>query len=359
MLKELPELSWLRVLHGLDLDAVQQLLEQCEEVGVPAGELLMVEGEEDRAMAFVLAGQLEVYVGAPPHVAVVRQVPRGEHVGELSVLGLADRRSASVRAVEPSRLLVLEPAGLDRLRALGHPFVDNLEEEVLRELAQSLRETDRMLARLAVGTALEPAAPHGLWERLARAMGVDDRPWGAPPDLVEVLRSSREFDGLPGPLAEHLHSKLEPIAVHSGERVIEEGGLGRDAYILASGEVGVYRATRSGRHERVGSLQAGTVFGHLAIIDGALCTATCIMESPGWLFRVPRAMVSDVVHKRSDAARALRWGFLRALASQLRQANESLSHLAAKGEDQAGEGFAGEQLLSQLGQARLAAVGPA
>lgn len=360
MLPELPELTYFRVLHGIELDAIAQLLLVCEEVTVPAGEVLMVEGEEDRGMALILEGVLEVYVGQEPKVTAIRRLGKGEHVGELSVLGLADRRSASVRVVERARLLIIEPEGIEELRQRGHAFVDNLEEAALQELAENLRETDRMLARLAVGTEIEPTEPQGLWDRLAHALGVSDRPWGAPPDLAALLKVSPQFAGVPGALADHLADKLEPMALGKGDKVIEEGQLGNHAYILAEGQVGVYRATRSGRWERVGQLEPGTIFGHLAIIDGALCTATCIMESPGWLFRVPKRFVHDVVHKHTPEARALRWGFLRALTEQLASANHSLAELTSwrereaeiQPEDQ------GDRFLNELTQARMAAVGP-
>lgn len=358
MIPELPELAYLRILHGLDLDSVAGFLEHCQEVQVPGGHLLMEEGEEDRGMAMVLDGRLEVFVGEPPHVTVVKQIARGEQVGELSVLGLTNRRSASVRTVEPCRMLVLEPEGLEALRAQANPVVDNIEEEALRELALNLRETDRMLSRLAVGSESDPSDPHGLLDRLARAVGVSDRPWGSPPDLVELLGRSTEFRELPPEVARLLADNLQPLAVAHGEKVIEEGQLGREAFILADGQVGVYRDTAAGRHEQVGVLEPGTIFGHLALIDGSLCTATCVMEKPGWLFRVPKALVQDVVHKHSDVARALRWGFLRALAGQLESANQSLSQLTARTEAVVSQGFAGEQAQADMLQARLTTVGP-
>lgn len=359
MLPGLPELTYFRLLHGVELDAIEQFLEVCQEVSVPAGTLLMVEGEEDRGMALVVEGVLEVYVGQEPSDVVVRRALRGDMVGELSVLGLTEQRSASVRVAENSVLLVLEPEGLARLRRLENPFVDNLEEAVLQELARDLRETDRMLARLAVGAEIKAGEPHGLWERLADALGVSDRPWGSPPDLVEVLRRSPEFHDVPGELAEHLADQLEARSVGRGETVIREGELGDSAWIVADGKVGVYRATTTDRFERVGELTAGTVFGHLAIIDGSMCTASCVVEEPGWLFRVPKHLVNDVVHRHTPAARALRWGFLRALFEQLGSANRSLVRLTAQQEGKAAEDpDLDERVYADLAQARMASVGP-
>ncbi|NOY24269.1 MAG: cyclic nucleotide-binding domain-containing protein, partial [Oligoflexia bacterium] len=129
------ELTFIRILRGLQPEEIMTFLGACATVEVPADTMLIEEGEIDRSMLFVLDGVLEVFVGRPPAVTTLRHALRGEHLGELAALGLVTRRTASVRAVTTCDLLVLDEAGLAHLRGLGHPVADRVETEVLHTLA--------------------------------------------------------------------------------------------------------------------------------------------------------------------------------------------------------------------------------
>jgi len=350
-----PELSFLRVLHGLPPEAVLGFLEVCEEATVPSDTMLVVEGEDDQAMLFVLEGELEVFVGTPPEVTVVARLQRGDQVGEAGLLDLLPQRSASVRSLVPTRLLLLSPTGLASLRSSHNPVVDNLELEVLRTLARSLRETDRHISRLAVGTQLEPGTPRGPLQRLARAVGAGG-PLGFAPTAAEVLAESPHFSRLPAALAANLSKTLEPVAFASGEQVVGEGDDKSDAWLIASGQIGVYRSTRTERQEHLGMLSRGDVFGLLAILDGEHATATCVAETGTWLYRIPRPLVEELLTWKTPAAEALRWGLAHALSAQLLQANQRLGHLAHAQSPPVGGADA--EHAAELRAALLAAVGP-
>lgn len=320
------ELSFIRVLRELTSEQILAFLDACQPVEVPADEVIVVEGEEDDAMVFILEGLLEVFVGQGGDAAVLQQLRRGESVGELALLGLAKKRTASVRTVEPSALLVLERAGLDRLRAAGHPVADRLEDSVLRTLADRIRETDRKIGLLAEGTELESDdAPEGLWARLASSLGAGDGPGGRAPKAAEVLKQSAHFGDLDSELARKLAAHMDAVGFRRGERILDEGSMKGDAWIVATGEVGVYRATRSHNHEKVGVLGPGALFGHLAIIDDHMRTATCVADTGSWLFRIPRDLTRAVVTSDQPEARALRRCFIHALAKQLQSANTRLA----------------------------------
>ena len=78
------------------------------ERSLPAGAELCHQGDFENEVFVVLDGSAEVSVDG----AVVGATTVGEIVGELSMLG-SGRRSATLRALEPMRVLVFAPEDID------------------------------------------------------------------------------------------------------------------------------------------------------------------------------------------------------------------------------------------------------
>jgi len=321
------ELGFIRILRGLERDVILQFLDTCKAVDVPAGATLVVQGEEDDAMLILLEGALEVFVGTPPGDTLLRRVHRGEHLGELALLGLAPVRTASIRATVNSAILVLERQGYDRLVAAHHPAANRLQLQVLHTLAERIRETNRRIAALSVGTEITLEQPEGLWERLSTAVA-GTGPRGRVPAAVDVLQASPHFKDLPLSLCELLSKHLEAVPMEPGEHMIEEGSMRGDAWILATGEVGVYRVTPNKLYQRVGTLKPGALFGHLAIINSDTRTATCVTEQGSWLYRMSREVVHVLLDSATPEGQALRHSFILALAEQLQQSNTRLAEVS-------------------------------
>lgn len=323
------ELGFIRILRGLDRTNILQFLDACKAIDVPANEIIVEEGEEDEAMLFLLEGELEVYIGKGAEITSLAFIRRGEALGELALLGLATRRTASIRSTEDCDILVLERSGYDKLAAAGHPAVDRLQDQVLRSMAERIRETDARIGQLAEGSDLDDREPEGILSRLTTAV-VGTGPRGRAPKAVEVLSSSAHFKDLAPPVKDLLAGHLEVAAMPQGEHIMTEGSMKGDAWILATGEVGVYRTTRSGLQEKVGTLRPGALFGHLAIIGDDSRTATCVTEQASWLYKMPREVVKALVESATPEGRALRHCFIHALARQLQQANERLAAVTAQ-----------------------------
>lgn len=80
----------------------------CQERLLEAGELLFSEGDDAIAMYVVKGGSLKVYKERSTGSTVLGYVGPGETVGEMAIFGHEPKvRMASVRAVEPTRLLVI------------------------------------------------------------------------------------------------------------------------------------------------------------------------------------------------------------------------------------------------------------
>jgi len=127
------ELYKLKVMQGVNLEAVEELLASCEVRGLSPGDVLLSMGQANRAMFMILEGRLTVHLDGPQSEPVAT-LEAGQTVGELSVMeGVA--ASAFVVAAEHSRLLELDEERFWGLVNASHDFTINL----MTLLAQRLR----------------------------------------------------------------------------------------------------------------------------------------------------------------------------------------------------------------------------
>ncbi len=112
----------------------------------PAGEVVFREGEEARDMFVVLSGEIEVLKRSKRGVdARVALLGPGDWFGEMSILDVQPR-SATVRALAPSRLLRITSADLDALYRFDVKAYSLIVLNLARELSRRLRVADGILA---------------------------------------------------------------------------------------------------------------------------------------------------------------------------------------------------------------------
>ncbi|MFO0678214.1 MAG: cyclic nucleotide-binding domain-containing protein [Polyangiaceae bacterium] len=115
---------------------------------VTAGHVIFREGEPAREMFVVLDGELEVLKqsrrGRETRVALL-----GPHdsFGEMSIIDM-QQRSATVRAVAPSRLLRLSTEEMDALYRHDLKSYAIIVLNIARDLSRRLRVTDGILAEI-------------------------------------------------------------------------------------------------------------------------------------------------------------------------------------------------------------------
>jgi|GEM_PF-2688742 len=334
----------LQVLHGLKLTELDAFMAACIPAQVPAGTLLIAEGDEDRSMLFVRDGELEIFVGQPPHEVVVGRLDRGAHAGAVGLLRLVDQRMASVRTRTQSDLLVLERAGLERLDSDGNSVVSNLEVDILHALIERLRELTNHLVRLTEGRDSLPSLPGqsaSVWARMRRYLVGEDEPEEFEPDVAEALQICPELRGLSPEVLELLLPQLSPVAVGEGERLCDQDGDVGDAYMVVSGRIGMYRSTRLGGPMLLAELGLGDLLGIEGIIDFGSPLGTLVALEPSWLLRIPKALCGEAVVMRTPVARTLRRAMMGAAARRLQVTTRRLVQL---GTTQVHEGkVAGEE----------------
>ena len=112
------------------------------------GEMIFREGDEGNAMYVVLNGEMEVTKqsrnGVDARVAVLGP---GDWFGEMSIVDIQPR-SATVRAVAPTRLVRISAADLDSLYRQDVRSYAIVVLNLARELSRRLRVADGILADL-------------------------------------------------------------------------------------------------------------------------------------------------------------------------------------------------------------------
>ena len=157
---EVSQLREIGLFGGLDEETLTVLSREIPIERVMVGTRVVNEGDPAREMFVVLDGELEVLKKSKTSSSEVRVAMLGPSswFGEMSILDVQPR-SASVRALAPSRVMRVSAESVDRLlyrRDLKaySLFVMN----IARELSRRLRVADGILAQL-VGTVTEEYVP--------------------------------------------------------------------------------------------------------------------------------------------------------------------------------------------------------
>lgn len=321
---EIEALPLFRMLPKHHLEEALEVALTPFEVG--QNEVLTVQGEQDTTLMIVVTGQLDVVVGDP--ATVVATVGPGEMIGDMALFGRDGVRQATTRTRTPSTLLLMEQEGLRTLRAQGNMLVTLLEAQALRTMGKRLRQMDLRITEFAEGTELEQEAPAGLIARFKSwLIPPDPNPAKPAPDVLETLKNTPALAGLAPKVMAALAEELPMEPVPQGTILIQEGRRGGDAFILAKGRIDVYRATRNASNERVATLEPGRLFGVVALVHGAVRSASCYAPEPCWVVRLPGELYNEVEERNDRLASAFRGAVYEALCKQLSSANEHVAIL--------------------------------
>ena len=214
---------------------------------LPAGALVIREGEPGNAFFFVASGQLRVFatdgLGRQTELAQL-----GEHAvfGEMALLS-AQPRSASVISLSEVDLF-----------EVGRQALAQLADE-LGPVAEALHgfTRERLLGNLM--------ATSPLFRPFSRMQQRD------------LLRRFTSHD------------------VSSGTVVIHEGEQGRGLFVVLSGELEVSRKAADGQVVPLGGLRTGDVFGEMAVLRNAATTATVVAQRPATVLFLAREYVARIV----------------------------------------------------------------
>jgi CRP-like cAMP-binding protein len=141
---------------ALDGATVQRLAARCRMETYPAGSTLFVAGDPGDEMFVVVGGSVKVLVASDDGDITLATFSRGDTFGELSLLEVNGRRTATAVTVEPSDLLVVARHDFDTILRSSPDFLYRL----LCEVAMRLRQTNQLLS---------PQASIDVYDRASRA----------------------------------------------------------------------------------------------------------------------------------------------------------------------------------------------
>jgi len=214
---------------------------------LPAGALVIREGEPGEAFYFVASGRLRVYATD----GLGRQTDLAE-LGESAVFGEMALLSAQPRSASVACLTEVD------LLEVGRQSLAQLADE-LGPVAEALHgfTRERLLGNLMATSPLFRPFPR-LQQR-------------------DLLRRFTSHDVAPGTV------------------VIREGEQGRGLFVVLSGELDVSRRGADGRSVPLGGLRTGDVFGEMAVLRNAATTATVVCVRQATVLFLAREYVARIV----------------------------------------------------------------
>ncbi|WP_437674988.1 cyclic nucleotide-binding domain-containing protein [Sorangium sp. So ce131] len=144
---------------GLSDQVLSGLADSLELVELQPGAVAFREGDSGREMFVLLEGEMEVLKRSKREVeARVAVLGPSDWFGEMSILDVMPR-SATVRAIAPSRLMRVTAHDLDALYRRDLKSYTLLVLNIAREMSRRLRVADSLLAELVANMLDEYARP--------------------------------------------------------------------------------------------------------------------------------------------------------------------------------------------------------
>jgi CRP-like cAMP-binding protein len=146
-----------------------------------------------------------------------------------------------------------------------------------------------------------------------------------------------------------------PITHTRGERLVRYGEASRGGYFLAEGTAEASVLLPGGEKLVVGRLEAGSVFGEMALIERGTCTATvtAVGKLEGWF--VEREDFRALVAQRVPAALRVQHALILTLSDKLRALNAKVLEVAAPEDKPAARKANGADPLDDVKRAKKAA----
>ena len=262
--------------QALDDGGLRALLAVADERAVAAGDALVRQGESGDCMFIVLEGRSQAVLQTDNGELVLGEQRPGAVIGEISLL-FGGPRSATVRAVEPMRILSLARARFEELverrPQLLEDFMDTLRQRVHRaELGKHIEEL---------------------------------------------------FGRLDSDLLQTLEEQVQWVRLASGDELFRQGDAAEDAYLVVVGRlrvtVGTTEADGGEGVRTLADMGPGQWLGEMALITDSPRSATVHAVRDSGLARLPRAVFESLIVENPAALLAT----TRQLATRLQRQTSS------------------------------------
>jgi len=145
------------VFGGVDDHAMEAIMPLLREVDFAAGEVIVREGDDGDAMFVICSGSVEVLKAGSGDSSLGKRIAVlhvGDVFGEMELIDM-QRRSATVRAIEPVSALALANGDLFRIYESDMPTFTLIVLNLARELSRRLRGIDELAVRCMMSADAE------------------------------------------------------------------------------------------------------------------------------------------------------------------------------------------------------------
>ena len=231
----------------LPAPVLEELASRLTEDRFRPSDTVVVEGDTDDRLYFIVEGRAEASTIGPSGVVPLATLGPGELFGEIALLEVQGRMQATVTAVEPLLLLGLRAA--DFRRALDtHPEARSAIEKLADDLL-----------------------------------------------VTKLLKQASPFSTLDGGRLRRLAARLEHLDVSAGDTIIRQGEAGEECYLLRSGRVEVLARGAQGDERTLATLDPGSLFGEAALLTDEPRNATVRAIEPCTLLALRRRDLLEVL----------------------------------------------------------------
>src|SRR6476646_3940498 len=98
--------------------------------------------------------------------------------------------------------------------------------------------------------------------------------------------------------------------VRANEKIFQEGEVGTEMYLIASGKVRISKMVPGVGEEALAILEPGSYFGEMALIDDTPRSADATAHMPCTLFVIQKADLEELMFLHKDLAYELLWTFV-------------------------------------------------
>lgn len=144
------------------------------------------------------------------------------------------------------------------------------------------------------------------------------------PQQVGILKTVSIFAGISDEDLVEIASLLAQVEAPAGSTIIERGEMGDCMFIVAEGRVRVHDGKRT-----IAVIDAGDVFGEMALLDPAPRSASVVAVEDTRLFRLDAEPLCALMAQRPEVPR----GIIRVLSGRLRQRLQDVSSLSDRKEE--------------------------
>ena len=315
--------------EGLQPNEIENIEHGAESFSFDAGEFLYRQADPAEKVFVVESGHVEISVRVPgDERIVVGEASSGGVVGEICLLRTAVRTS-SARCSEPTYGLSIRRDDLEKMLWYSpSPASIRVLRRVLGRASERLRQVTDNIA-CVIGDGLdEPGDSVG--ERESEQVG-QFREMPRADELAHVPF----FSAFEPEEREELARRMTCREISRGDVLFEEGDAADSCFVVARGAVEV-RVNRRNVSERVALLGPGKMVGHLALIDPAPRSATCVIRETATLFELGTSDFEALLEGVSPSSMRFMDSLVRLMSDGLGRSERRLTHLALTGKARLG-----------------------